>query len=166
SVPEGDIGRVLEILKIYIFTFAGTSHQNYMRYMLDLYALLQYECSPALKLTLLNNYLFNLRDEIGNFRRGGEFDDQHYRQVIAPNVLHFLKLKENVEAAFDLKRRSKSHTSPHLRDETRVLLQMYREDELHSFRSGRSMGHAAVNRFERGYENLQDGKLAEFLKRS
>ncbi|KAJ7936184.1 hypothetical protein B0H13DRAFT_1589778, partial [Mycena leptocephala] len=162
AIPEGDVGRVLEILKIFIFTFAGTSNQNYMSYMLDLYALLEFECSPDLKEALLNNWLFNLRGGIGKFiegdlmqewnnrwlqdfsgRRGGEFDDEFYRKTIAPNVLHFLRMKENIECAFDLKRRSKAHTSPHLRDETQILLRMYKDEELHKFRSGRSMGHAA-----------------------
>ncbi|KAJ7020892.1 hypothetical protein C8F04DRAFT_1224175 [Mycena alexandri] len=182
AIPEGDIGRVLEILKIFIFTFAGTSNHNYMRYMLDLYALLQFECSPKLKRALLNNWLISLRGILGTFiegdlmqehynrwledmvrRRGGDFDDKFYRETISPNVQHFLEMKENVESAFELKRRGKAHTSPHLRDETRILLRMYEEEELHSFRSKRSMGHAAVNRFDRGYQRLQAGKLAEFL---
>ncbi|KAJ7886975.1 hypothetical protein B0H13DRAFT_1451991, partial [Mycena leptocephala] len=162
AIPEGDVGRVLEIPKILIFVFAGSSNQNYMGYMLDLYALLEFECSPDLKEALLNNYLSNLQAEIGKFiegdlmqewnnrwlqevsgRTGADFDDKFYRKTISPNVLHFLKIKENVEAAFELKRRSKAHTSPHLRDETNVLLRLYREEELQTFRSHRSMGHAA-----------------------
>lgn len=171
--------------QIFIFTFGGTSNQNYMGYMLDLYALLAFECSPDLKEALLNNWLITLLEELGTFlpadlmqehynrwledmvsRRGGEFDDKFYRQTIAPNVRHFLKIKENIESAFELKRRGKSHTSPHLRDETQVLLRMYKEEELHSFRSGRSMGHAAVNRLDRGYQRLEGGKMEEFLERS
>ncbi|KAJ6595092.1 hypothetical protein DFH09DRAFT_1413007 [Mycena vulgaris] len=185
AVPEGDIGRVLEILKMYIFMFAGSSNQNYMGYMLDLYALLEFECSPDLKEALLNNWWMNLRGEIGTCieadlmqehynrwledmvsRRGGNFDDKFYRQTIAPNVQHFLKIKEDIESAFELKRRSKSHISPHLRDETKVLLRMYKEEELHLFRSGRSMGHAAINRFDRGFQRLDDGKMKEYLDRS
>ncbi|KAJ7692191.1 hypothetical protein B0H17DRAFT_1200535 [Mycena rosella] len=179
---EFDVGRVMEILKIYIFTFAGTSNQNYMGYMLDLYTLLQFECSPDLKDALLNNWLIKLSKEMGKFiegdlmqehyledmvrRRGGEFDDKFYRQTIAPNVQHFLQIKEDIESAFDLKRRGKGHTSPHLRDETKVLLLMYKEEELHLFRWGRTMSHAAVNRFDRGYQRLEEGKMAEFLERS
>ncbi|KAF8210685.1 hypothetical protein K438DRAFT_1569424, partial [Mycena galopus ATCC 62051] len=185
AIPEGDVGRVLEILKIFVFTFAGTSNQNYMGYMLDLYALLEFECSPELKEALLNNYLFNLRGEMGKFikgdllqewnnrwledmgtRRGGEFDDKFYRKTVAPNVLHFLKMKEDIETAFDLKRRGKAHTSPHLRDEIQTLLRLYKDEELHTFRSGRSMGHAAVNRFDRGYQRLDGGKMDDFLQRS
>ncbi|KAJ7930323.1 hypothetical protein B0H13DRAFT_2264217 [Mycena leptocephala] len=185
AIPEGDVGRVLEILKIFIFTFGGSSNQNYMGYMLDLYALLEFECSPDLKEALLNNYLFNLGEEVGNFiegdlmqewnnrwlqdasgRGGGDFDDKFYRKTISPNVLHFLKMKEDIETAFELKRRSKAHPSPHLRDETKVLLRLYQEEELHHFRSGRSMGHAAVNRFDRGYQRLDNEKMAEYLQRS
>ncbi|KAJ6504038.1 hypothetical protein DFH09DRAFT_1102033 [Mycena vulgaris] len=163
AIPEGDVGRLFEILK----------------------ALLEFECSPELKEALLNNWLINLRGEIGKFiegdlmqewnnrwltqisgQRGGDFDDKFYRKTIAPNVLHFLQIKEDIESAFELKRRSKSHTSPHLRDETKILLQLYREEELHSFRSGRSMGHAAVNQFDRGYQQLEDSKLGEYLQHS
>ncbi|KAF7372415.1 hypothetical protein MVEN_00102700 [Mycena venus] len=46
------------------------------------------------------------------------------------------------------------------------VLQFFREEQLHSFRSGRSMGHAAVNQFDRGYQRLEDGKLAEYLQQS
>jgi hypothetical protein len=56
--------------KIFIFTFAGSSNPNYMRYMLDLYALLEFECSPELKETLLNNWLINLCGELGKFIEG------------------------------------------------------------------------------------------------
>ncbi|KAJ7863426.1 hypothetical protein B0H14DRAFT_2574825, partial [Mycena olivaceomarginata] len=89
-----------------------------------------------------------------------DYDDKFYRETIAPNVLHFLKIKEDMESAFELKHRSKSHMSPHLRDETKILLQLYKDEELHSFRSSRSMGHAAVNHFDQGYQRLEDGKLA------
>ncbi|KAJ7846488.1 hypothetical protein B0H14DRAFT_3086277 [Mycena olivaceomarginata] len=183
AIPEGDIGRVLEIFKIFIFTFAGGANLNYTRYLLDLHALLTYECSPDLKEAMLNNWFMFLSEDIriaveGDItqewsnkwmegmlsKRGGEWDDKFYRQTISPNVRHFLQLKEDMESAFELKRRGKAHTSPHLRDETKILLRMYKEEELHYFRSGRSMGHTAVNRFDRGYQRLRQGKMAEFLE--
>ncbi|KAJ7840214.1 hypothetical protein B0H14DRAFT_2310599, partial [Mycena olivaceomarginata] len=164
AIPEGDIGRVLEIFKIFIFTFAGGANLNYTRYLLDLHALLTYECSPELKEAMLNNWFINKWMEGMLSKRGGEWDDKFYRQTISPNVRHFLQLKEDMESAFELKRRGKAHTSPHLRDETKILLRMYKEEELHYFRSGRSMGHAAVNRFDRGYQRLRQGKMAEFLE--
>ncbi|KAJ7721769.1 hypothetical protein B0H16DRAFT_1896326 [Mycena metata] len=170
---------------IFIFTFAGTANQNYVGYMLDLYMLLRFECSPDLRDGLLSKLVFNLQGEAGNFveaditqewfnrwlediagRRGGDFDEQFYRRTVAPNVLHFLKMKEDMESAFALKRRGKAHTSPHLRDETQMLLRLYKDEELHKFRSGRSMGHAAVNCFDRGYERLDGGKMNEYIERS
>ncbi|KAJ7711812.1 hypothetical protein B0H16DRAFT_1232979, partial [Mycena metata] len=170
AIPEGDVGRLMEILKIYMFTFAGTANQNYVGYLLDLYALLRYECSPDLKDGILNNFLFNLNDGPGNFdiagRRGGDFDEQFYHRTVAPNVLHFLKMKEDMESAFALKRRWKAHTSPHLRDETQILLRLYKDEELRKFRSCRSMGHAAVNTFDRGYHRLDAEKMAEHVERS
>ncbi|KAJ7811583.1 hypothetical protein B0H13DRAFT_2383779 [Mycena leptocephala] len=162
AIPEGDVGRVFEILKIFIFTFAGSSNQNYMRYMLDLYALLEYECSPELKAALLNNWLINLLGEIGKFIEGDLMQEWN----IGGSRKFRDSIKEDMESAFELKRRSKSHTSPHLRDETKILLQLYKDEELHSFRSGRSMGHAAVNQFDRGYQRLEDEKLADYLEHS
>ncbi|KAJ7504709.1 hypothetical protein B0H11DRAFT_1619969, partial [Mycena galericulata] len=85
AIPEGDVGRVLEILKIFIFTFAGTSNQNYMGYMLDLYALLEFECSPELKEALLNNWLFNLAAEIGTFIEG-DLMQEHYNRWLEDMV--------------------------------------------------------------------------------
>jgi hypothetical protein len=99
-------------------------------------------------------------------KKGGQFDDKFYRSTLAPNVHHFLRIKEEIESAFDLKARSKAHTSPHLRDEFQQLLRMHKEDELHLFCSKRSMGHAAVNRFDRGYKRLEEGRLDDFLKKS
>ncbi|KAJ7167104.1 hypothetical protein C8R46DRAFT_1163398 [Mycena filopes] len=149
AIPEGDVGRLFEILKIFIFTFAGTANQNYMGYMLDLYALLTSRAKP---------------DIAG--RRGGEFDENFYHRTVAPNVFRFLKMIKGIESAFQLKRRGKAHTSPHLRDETKILLKLYKDEELHSFRSGRSLGHAAINCFDRGYQRLDESKMDEFLARS
>ncbi|KAJ7820375.1 hypothetical protein B0H13DRAFT_1921278 [Mycena leptocephala] len=49
AVPEGNIGRVWEIFKIWIFEFVGSSHQNYMAYLLEVYCFLRYEASKDLK---------------------------------------------------------------------------------------------------------------------
>ncbi|KAJ7819133.1 hypothetical protein B0H14DRAFT_3473322 [Mycena olivaceomarginata] len=64
AIPEGDMGRVLEIFKIFIFTFVGGANLNYTRYLLDLHALLTYECSPDLKEAMLNNWFMFLAEDI------------------------------------------------------------------------------------------------------
>ncbi|KAJ6505452.1 hypothetical protein C8R45DRAFT_1181872 [Mycena sanguinolenta] len=182
AVPEGDIGRVWEIFKIWIFKFAGSSHQNYMKYLLEMYCLLRYEPSNSLHDAILDNLLVRVKKELGTYlpgdqhqehynrwlqdmsrRHGGEFDDPFFRRTISPNVEHFLRFKEEIESAFNLEHRSKTHTSPHQRPELRLLLSMFKDEQVHLFRQGRSMGHAAVNQFACGCRQLGENKLADFI---
>ncbi|KZP26721.1 hypothetical protein FIBSPDRAFT_909075 [Athelia psychrophila] len=185
AVPEGDMGRVMEVLKIWIFVFAGSSNQNYKEYLLEFYCLLKYESSQDLHDAILNNMLVNLTGELGSWiegdllqehynkwledmvgKRGGDFDDAFYRRTISPNVDHFLRIKELMQSAFDLKPRSKTHPEAHLRAESTLLLTMYKETELRRFRSTRSMGHAPRNYLDRGFTGLDRGKMDGFLSRS
>ncbi|PBK92339.1 hypothetical protein ARMGADRAFT_1105106 [Armillaria gallica] len=185
AIADGDIGRAFAVLKIWIFTFAGASNQNYVNYLLETYCLFKFEASKSLRDALWNNWLVNLTGELGNWiecdllqehynrwledmvgKHGGKFDDSFYRQTISPNVHCFLRIKEEFEAAFELGRRSKSHTSPHLRDEYKILLTIFREEQVHKFRSTRSMGHAAVDLLNQGYVKLNREKLPDFLKKS
>lgn len=147
--------------------------------------MLRYEASKDLTNAILNNWLLKLKDELGKCipgdlhqehynkwledmiqKHGGEFDNQFFRQTISPNVHHFLHIKEEVETAFNLQHRGKTHTSPHLSSELRLLLTTFKEEEVHLFRSGRSLGHAAVNQFARGWWRLEDDKLSDFLTKS
>ncbi|KAJ7929857.1 hypothetical protein B0H13DRAFT_2310245 [Mycena leptocephala] len=183
SVPEGDIGgRFSKSFSIiWIFKFAGSSHQNYMKYLLEMYCLLRYESSKGLHDAILDNLLVRVKEEIGTYlagdqhqehynrwlqdmsrRHGGEFDEPFFRQTISPNVEHFLRFKEEIETAFNLKHRTKAHTAPHQRPELRLLLSMFKAEEVHLFREWRSMGHAAVNQFARGCR-LLEGKLVDFI---
>ncbi|KAJ7891834.1 hypothetical protein B0H14DRAFT_3854930 [Mycena olivaceomarginata] len=99
-------------------------------------------------------------------KHGGEFDEPFYRQTISPNVHHFLLIKEEVETSFDFQSRGQTHTSPSLSDELGLLLRAFKEEEVHLFRSGRSLGHAAVNQFARGWRRLDEEKLNTFLTKS
>lgn len=156
-----------------------------MAYLLEVYCFLRYEASDKLRNGILNNWLVNVKGELGKWlpadlhqehynrwledmvqKHGGEFDNKFYRETISPNVEHFLRIKEEITTAFSLKRRSKTHTSPHLRDELHLLLTMLKDEEVHLFRSGRSMGHCAVNQFARGCRRLEAGKLDEWLEKS
>lgn len=153
-----------------------------MTYLLEVYCLLRYEASDDLRDGILSNWLVNVTGEVGKWiegdllqehynrwledmikKRGGDFDDKFYRQTLSPNVEHFLRIKEEIEDAFDLKIRGKTHTSPHLRDELRLLLALYHEENVHMFCSGRTLGHAAVNQFDEGYNKLRNGKLKDFI---
>lgn len=172
-------------LQIWIFSFTGTSNRNYSNWLLELYCLLRYESSKDLSNGILNNWLVNLEGELGKWleadllqehynrwledmagKTGGEFDDKFYRHTLSPNVNHFLRVKEEIESAFGISPRSKAHGSAHLRDEFQSLLRMHKEDQLHLFRPKRSMGHAVINTFDRGYKRLDEGRIRKFLKQS
>ncbi|KAJ7218595.1 hypothetical protein GGX14DRAFT_390366 [Mycena pura] len=181
ALSDGDIGRVHEVLKVLIFMFAGASKQNYTTILLDLYCLFRYEASKELKDAIWNNWLVNLTGLLRRWlpddlmqehynkwledmvsKHGGTFDDPFLRDTVSPNVNFFLRLKEEMEKAFELKKHGKSHTSPSVKDETRMLMQIYREDQLHYFCQNRSMGYAARELINAGYDTLDKGKLAEF----
>ncbi|KAJ7023352.1 hypothetical protein C8F04DRAFT_1048051 [Mycena alexandri] len=156
AVPEGDIGRVWEIMKSWIFKFTGSAHQNYVNYLLEVYCMLRYEASKGLSDAILDHWLLKIKGELGRClpadlhqehynkwledmikKHGGEFDNKFYRQTISPNVHHFLQMKQEVETAFDFRPRGQTHTSPHLRPELQLLLTAFKEEEVHLFRSGR-----------------------------
>ncbi|THU88976.1 hypothetical protein K435DRAFT_865755 [Dendrothele bispora CBS 962.96] len=182
AVPEGDIGRVWEIMKILIFIFAGGGNTNYRDLLLEMYCLFCYESSKDLKDAIWNNWLVNVTGELGKWipddllqehynrwleellkKSNGSFDDSFLRKVLSPNVEFFLRLKEEFETSVGLHHRSKSHTSPHLRAEYQQLLTMYQEEKLHIFRKGRSMGHSATDLFDKGVLQLRTGALKNFL---
>ena len=152
--------------------------------MLEIYCLLHYDATDNLKNGILNNWLVNVKGQPGSWIErdllqehynkwledligvhGGSFNDDLYRKTVAPNIEAFLRLKEEFESAFELKWRSKSHTSPHLRDEYHALLKMLCEEEVHFFRSKRSMGHVVVNLFDAGYCIVR-GKIPMFINKS
>ncbi|THU86715.1 hypothetical protein K435DRAFT_867989 [Dendrothele bispora CBS 962.96] len=146
AIKDGDVGRVLEQLKIWIFLFSGSSHQIYASYLLELNCLLEFETSPSLRSAILNNYLvkfglkgkFQERDimqehqnlKLQNMvdRSHQEFDGSFYRGIIAPNVDNFTKIGRKLEDAFR---------------------------------------HITVDLFSVGYDKLgAGGKLKEFIKKT
>ncbi|KAF9015920.1 hypothetical protein BDZ89DRAFT_1141827 [Hymenopellis radicata] len=185
AVADGDIGRVVEILKLWIFAFAGASKPNYTTILLEMYCLFRYESSKKFKDAIWNNWLVNITGELGKWiedgllqehynkwledmvaKHGGTFDDPFFRSTISPNVDFFLRLKEELETAFELCSRGKTHTSSSLSDVIHILMRIYREDQLHYFRTGRSMGFAALDLINIGFLTLSNGKLAAFLSSS
>ncbi|KAJ6617040.1 hypothetical protein B0H10DRAFT_1948722 [Mycena sp. CBHHK59/15] len=183
AVPDGEVGRLWEIMKVWILNFSGSSNHNYANYLLETYCLHRYEASKEFSDAMFNNSLVNptgrqwvecdfaqegynkwLEEMVEH--KGGDFDDHFYRHTLAPNVTHFLRMKEQMQTAFELKPRGKTHTVPHLRNEFQQLLRMHKEDELHLFRPGRTNGHAAVNFLQQGYERLEESRMENFIQQS
>ncbi|KAF9022260.1 hypothetical protein BDZ89DRAFT_1137427 [Hymenopellis radicata] len=134
AVADGDIGRVMEVLKLGKWIEDDLLQEHYNKWLEDMVA-----------------------------KHGGSFSDPYFRDTISPNVNFFLRLKEELELAFELSSRGKVHTSSHLCDERRVMMAIYREDKLAYFRQARSMGHAARELIGTGYKTLDEAKMKDFL---
>ncbi|THG97017.1 hypothetical protein EW026_g4918 [Hermanssonia centrifuga] len=94
-------------------------------------------------------------------RNNAEWDDTRVREVIAPNINYMVDLKNHWGDGLGLKPRRNKHPEPHSRPELRKLLELYKVEELHRFRVGRSYDREAedVNTFREGISRLEKGKL-------
>ncbi|THH27969.1 hypothetical protein EUX98_g6231 [Antrodiella citrinella] len=183
AVALGDIGRVWEVLKVWILTFSGGGNTNYVAYLLEMYCKITLETPEPMRLAIFSNWLVNLEGKPGHFHeldlmqehfnfwleelaqhKGKEFDDEWYREVLSMHVHHFLRLKEEMEAAVHMAPRSKTHTEPHLQNEYREALRVFREYDLHRHHAGRDLGHHTQDDFARGVANLgRTKKVADVI---
>ncbi|KAG6835289.1 hypothetical protein H0H93_003080 [Arthromyces matolae] len=185
AVARGDTGRIWEILKIWIFTFAGSGNPYYSQYLMELYCNFKWEFPPNLRAAILMNWVVNLHGKPGVFiemdlmqehfnfwleemaqHKGKEFDEPFYRKVLSMNVHHFLRLKDEMEGAVSLKGRTKKHGEPHLKVELNALMKAFKNAEVHRHRSGRNEGFCAVDDFGKGITVLRKDKLKSFIERT
>ncbi|KAF9010904.1 hypothetical protein BDZ89DRAFT_1226378 [Hymenopellis radicata] len=167
----------------WILIFGGSTNTNYMLYLLEMFCLLTYDAPEPLRIAIFMNWLANFAAQLGHHipldlmqehhnhvveqlveQTGKPFDDPLWREVASPNVHHVTRLKDEIEKGFGLSSRRNDHTSPDYVQELLSLLTLFSEEELHLFRSGRSLGHKAMNLLDKGFIRLDDGRLQEFLR--
>lgn len=185
ATADGDVGRLWEVIKVMVFTFAGSSHSNYTHYLLEMITDLELESSSELRHAVLRLTLVNLTGQEGHWsagdfvqeyfnrlleaivqRKGVEYGDTFIRQTWARNLHHVGRLKLSWMEGAGLKRRSTKHQGAKKDAEIRILMDLYRETELHSFRSGRSLDNEPyIDDFQKGTEKLE-GKLPKWLKKT
>jgi hypothetical protein len=185
AVANGDPGRVWEILKLWIFTFAGSGNPYYSQYLLELYCNFKWEFSPKMRDAILMHWVVNLHGKAGMFiemdlmqehfnfwledmaqHKGKEFDEPFYRWVLSMNVHHFLRLKDEMENAVFLKARTKKHSAPHLNNELKAVMICLRDAEVNRRRPGRREGFEAIDDFTNGLEILKKEKIKNFITRT
>lgn len=152
--------------------------------MLELYCSFKWECKPELRDAILQNWVVNRTGEPGHFlemdllqehsnfwledlaqHKGKEFDEPFYRQVVSPNVIEFLGLKDEMEEVVALKRRSKLHGVVGPDNELNAGMKKLREEEVNRFRTGRRpKGH--MDDFVQGFETLKKTKVKDFIAKS
>ena len=103
-------------------------------------------------------------EHIGRKDRG--FEEDYMRKVIAPNAYRFVLIKKSVTEGLGLTQRTGKHSEPHTNAETTKLLEVYKDNQLHLFRKGRTYGTdlRKVDDLGRGVQRLMDGKLASWIK--
>ncbi|KAJ7754624.1 hypothetical protein DFH07DRAFT_743698, partial [Mycena maculata] len=185
AVAEGDVGRLYECIKYMLFTFAGSTHTNYMGYVLETICNLELESSPGLKEALLLLLLISLTGLLGHCEEGdyvveffdrlledivqhknAQFDDNFIRNVISRHLRHIAELKTAWRTGTGVAQKSHSHTDPHSKPEMRTLLKLYHDEQLHSRRLGRQIDDRDTDDFARGAHKLRDGALDKFIKKS
>jgi hypothetical protein len=201
AVATGDLGRLYECLKVCLtivsnpdlmlfqqylaFTFGGSTHTNYINYVVETIVNLELESSRGLKYALLRGLIWNLTGLPGYFEEGdfiveffnrlledivehksAQFDDTFIRDVISRNLRNIALLKLAWRSGVGMKKKSHKHADPHTKPEMRTLLKVYRETELHRRRPGRQVDDRDTDDFARGVKKLREGGLAEFKKKT
>ncbi|OSD03124.1 hypothetical protein PYCCODRAFT_1366450, partial [Trametes coccinea BRFM310] len=183
AVAAGDIGRVWNDLKIILFKFAGSGHTKYSSYLLEMICTVELEMGPTLREVFLKNWLVNPSGDVGKTqegdlleehmnlileevtaRKGVDWDGIFMRDVISRNVFHFSELRGEWGVGVGLSKRRGAHTEPHSRPEMKILLNLYKSTQLHSFSVGRTSKAApSRNLFAAGARALEESKLRKFI---
>ncbi|KAJ6503468.1 hypothetical protein C8R47DRAFT_968976 [Mycena vitilis] len=178
AIARGDLGRLYECIKYMLFTFGGSTHTNYLNYVLETIMNLELECSPGLKLALLRGLVWSLTGltdhcEEGDFiveffnrlledvveHKSAQFDDIFIRDIISRNLRHLAQLKVAWRTGVGMDKKSHKHADPHTRPEIHTLLKVYRDTELSSRRLTRQIDDRDTDDFARGVKKLRDGAL-------
>ncbi|KIY43253.1 hypothetical protein FISHEDRAFT_53997 [Fistulina hepatica ATCC 64428] len=184
SIADGDIGRAYECLKLLVFYFHGSSHTKYGNYVLEQITSLEFESHPALREYILENWILKLEDEYieGDLfqehlndtldelhtRNDAEWDGHLMRKVVSLNAYDLMSSKKNILRELGLARKSGNHPEPATLPEVRKLLDVYKREQLHSFRKGRKYRERDPDNYSRGMIALEgkdgrDGNLKKWI---
>lgn len=186
AMADGDVGRLYEVIKVMVFTFAGTTHTNYTAYLLETITKLEMECSDELKKALLHLSLVNLTGRKGRFsagdyiqeyfnrlleavvqRKGVDYGSSFIRNVWSRNLAQIARLKTTWLGGVGLASHAARHTGAKTAAEVRILLDVYRETELHTLRPGRIFDvKLLVDDFTNGFTKLGEGKLKKWIHKT
>ncbi|KAJ7165313.1 hypothetical protein C8R46DRAFT_807903, partial [Mycena filopes] len=141
-----------------LFTFAGSTHSNYVNYILETIMNLELESSPGLKVALLRRLIWNLTGIDGHCEEG-DFIVEYFNRLLEDVVQHKTSM-------VGMKQKASRHCDPHANPKILILLKVYRETELHSRRLGRQIDDQDTDNFVKGVKKkLRDGRLQTALAR-
>ncbi|KAJ7588078.1 hypothetical protein C8J56DRAFT_785967 [Mycena floridula] len=186
AVADGDIGRAMNVMAVWTFTFPGSGRSKYANELLEIVCNFEYEYSDDLKQAILNNWLCNLTGFDGCWfpmdllqehnikqlkkmaeRRNAEFNDPFFRDIISYNIRAFLEIIDSMKTSAQLNATSKLHTQKKKVSTLKSILRSNKDTSVHKFCAGRDLGHLAQDDFQAGHIMLGEGKkLKEFLDRT
>ncbi|KAJ7448749.1 hypothetical protein FB451DRAFT_1187568 [Mycena latifolia] len=185
AVSDGDIGRAMNVMAVWTFTFTGCGKNKYSNELLEIACNFQYEYSQNLQNAVLNNWLCTFTPQRGDCfpmdqlqehnikllkkaseRGDASFGASFYQEVVSYNIRAFSKANETMKSAMGLGKRGGRHKRQKKEAAMKELATAMSERQLHKFRAGRDLGHKANDDFEAGYIKLADGKVKKFIKRT
>ncbi|KAG8696531.1 hypothetical protein FRC08_007089 [Ceratobasidium sp. 394] len=185
AVPEGDIGRVHEIIKLLRFSFWGSGSSNYGSELLELACGFLYEYSDKLKTAIFNNYLVNPSGLAGHWQecdffqehcnkaiktifntKNSEWDSKFMRDAVSINIGGLTRLRDSMIEFLGLKRTARGHARRDYTTDINVLASHYLPGRVFQLNPGRLQDCVAFDMFEEGHNKLESGALSRFLART
>ncbi|KAJ6526706.1 hypothetical protein B0H19DRAFT_970285, partial [Mycena capillaripes] len=160
----GDIGRLYECIKaLHAIYFRGSTHSNYLNYVLETIMNLELECSPGLKLALLRRLCFNRLLEDVVEHKSAQFDDTFIHNIISRNPSHIAQLKFAWRTGMGMEKKAHKHADPHTKPEMR---KVYSDAELSQRRLTCQIDDRGTDDFARGVKKLRMGSLQTAIERT
>ncbi|KAJ7165025.1 hypothetical protein C8R46DRAFT_1220165 [Mycena filopes] len=169
AISDGDIGRAMNVMAVWTFTFTGCGKNKYSNELLEIACNFQYEYSTDLQITVLNNWLCKFTEVPGGCfpmdqmqehnikllkkasqRRDASFGDSFYQEIVSYNIRAFGKASETMKAAVGIGKTGGRHRRQKKEAAMKELAAAISERQLHKFRAGREFGHTANDDFALG----------------
>ncbi|KAF7983685.1 hypothetical protein HWV62_19613 [Athelia sp. TMB] len=186
AIGAGDIGRAMNVMAVWTFTFTGSGKGKYSNELLELACNFKYEYSAELKELIRNNWLVNLSGIEGCWfpmdlmqehnikqlkklaeRRDSTFGGTFFQDVVSMNIRATLHANDTIRASVRLGAQGGTHRRRKKLAAEKRLANAMAEHELHKFRTGRTYGHKAKDNFSEGYNMLATGnKIKNFITRT
>ncbi|KAK1225472.1 hypothetical protein PQX77_011585 [Marasmius sp. AFHP31] len=186
AIAEGDIGRVMEVIKLLRFSFWGAGSTNYGNELLELACNFLIDFPRDLVEAILNNWLVNPSGKPGNWfeldllqehfnfwikrlfnSKSHEFDSKHLSEAVSLNIVGFSRVRDTIPRMFGVKRNGSQHTDPKKTSDINRLGQHFVDNKILQFVHDREhMGPDLVpNEFSAGVNILRKGQLRTYLDR-
>ncbi|QRV81726.1 hypothetical protein RhiJN_09741 [Ceratobasidium sp. AG-Ba] len=184
AVADGDIGRAMQVMSVWQFTFTGSGASKYSTELLSLACSFLYEFPESLRTLIKNNWLCNFSGLPGCWfpmdlmqehhirelknksqRRDQDFEGRFFQKVISRNTRWLTQIRSTINREVTLEDRSTSHGRAKRPATLNRLQASLKGEEVHAFSPGRSFGWLARDDLITG-QKAMPAKVSAFLRRT